>query len=48
MWGRIRYPFIIIATHIDIFIAVQLQQDIGELPVDGVNLRMLQKVFLNY
>ena len=28
-------------------VTVQLQQDIGELPVDRVNLRMLQIVFLN-
>jgi hypothetical protein len=34
-------------THIDIFIAIQLQQDMDELPVDAINLRMLQKVFLN-
>ena len=47
MWGWIRNPFITVMTHIDIFITIQFQQDIGELSVDDVNLRMLQKVFLN-
>ena len=47
MWGRIRNPFISVVTHIDIIVAIQLQQDIGELSVDVINLRMLQKVFLN-
>ena len=47
MWVWIRHPFISVVTHIDIFIAIQLQQDMDELPVDVINLRMLQKVFLN-
>ena len=47
MWVWIRHPFISVVTHIDIFIAIQLQQDMDELPVDAINLRMLQKVFLN-
>ena len=46
MWVWIRHPFISVVTHIDIIVAIQLQQDIGELSVDVINLRMLQLVFL--